>query len=171
MTKGVEVVWDPRKQDYIAVSSVKARGRKPFLREANPRLFRGNETPRLAESRAAFAEMSSSAFDKRRGPGGQFPQWTAIRDGYPEYVRSFASPRSSSAERRQQYLGKLLTRQVGEEETRLFKEAATNASIAVRPSQSDLSLVRNRLVPESIVPRPPAPLIQARRVGLPPLPI
>ena len=80
MAKGSEVVWDPLKRQWVAVASVHIRDRKPFLRQQNPATFSGNEAPRLAESRAAFAEINYNAFGRKRPPSGDFPQWDALRE-------------------------------------------------------------------------------------------
>jgi hypothetical protein len=145
MTERSEIVWSPRDHDFIAVVPVKIRGRKAFLRRQNPHTFRGNETPRMAESRGIFAKGSTSAFGKTRSPDGDFPQWAGVRE---EYAKTrLTAPRQSQAAEEQDYLLSILEQKLGPDETRLFLRSATDPWVIHFSTPEELSLVRNRVVP------------------------
>lgn len=117
----------------------------------------------MAESHAAFAEINYNAFGKKRLPNGEFPQHIDLREKYLAYTRSFRSPSASKADRRQAYLASILENRIGEEQTQLFRQSATDPRLVNITPNEDLALVRRRLVP-----LPPGRVPVVNRIGVPP---
>lgn len=144
MSEKSEIVYDPEKGGHVGVFPAKVPGKKPYLQQVNPRLWRGNETPRLAAARGVFAEINYSAFGTHREPGDEFPQWKRLRQEYADRMAEVPIPRQDRHAERQAHLNELLVHKLGEEETRKFKRTATDPMLVHFSTPAELDLVRNQ---------------------------
>lgn len=100
-------VFDPREGRTVALNVYHDKSGDLHIRRLPDHNFRGNETPRMNEQRAAFIEVASSTYDQHV-QDGEFPTWRALRAELPERARSFRAPRQSKRAQQQDHYRELV---------------------------------------------------------------